>query len=580
MAMQTLIIKRIAKIAFKSPIQIVTLYASLISNNALNLMIPWLLGVVIDSVLSSGNTRQIFFYSFIIIAISILRGGFAYVQTFLGEYIAQKTAYHLRNSLYAKLQILSFAFHDQNKTGDLMSRCTADVEAIRMFVQTGFLRAGQTILMLIGTYCILLITNWRLGLLTMIVLPIVVARSTIVNLRMRKLWTFIQESTGLMTAVLQENLSGIRVVKAFGAETFERKKFEKITNLVRTSSIAASRIQSSNTVFNILLFSATTGLILWYGSQEISQQRLSQGELASFIFYLGLVQMPIRMSGWILNSFSRATSAGQRVFSILDTLPPVMDSPNASKISKIKGDVKLNNISFGYTESNNVLSNISLEAKPGEKIALLGGPGSGKTSLVHLLPRFYDVTEGSIEIDRVNIKSVTLESLRENIGLVMQDVFIFSASIAENISYGIPNASIEEIRNASITAQLDKFINSLPNGYQTEIGERGITLSGGQKQRLSIARTLLLNPPILILDDTTSSVDAATENLLQNALEKVMQNRTVFIITNRLNSILEADKIFVLSKGSIVQKGTHKDLISQQGIYRDMYQIQFLDREI
>jgi len=578
--MQTLIIKRIAKITFTSPINIGALYTSLIFNNVLNLIIPWLLGVIIDSVLTSGDTKRIIFYSLTIIIISIFRGGFAYMQSFFSELISQKTAYILRNSLYEKLQELSFTFHDKNKTGDLMSRCTADVEAIRMFVQVGFLRVSQTILILIGTYCILLITNWRLGILSMIVIPIIVVRSTIVNQKMRKIWTFIQTTNGIMSTILQENLSGIRVVKAFGAENFEKKKFKRITALIKASSITGSRIQSSNTVFNVLLFSATIGLILWYGSQEVLLQRLSQGELASFIFYLGIVQMPIRMSGWILNSFSRATSAGYRVFEILDTPSPVRNSPRAKKITDVQGHIIFKNVSFEYDESHKVLSNISLEAKPGEKIALLGGPGSGKTSLVHLIPRFYDVTNGSIEIDGIGIREITLKSLRKNIGLVMQDVFMFSASIGENISYGVPNATIDEIKHASAIAQLDNFITSLPNGYETQIGERGITLSGGQKQRLAIARTLLLNPPILILDDATSSIDAATENLLQNDLKKVMQGRTVFIITNRLNSILEADQIFVLSKGLIVQNGNHRDLISQKGLYSDMYQIQFNSEDI
>jgi ATP-binding cassette subfamily B protein len=455
-----------------------------------------------------------------------------------------------------------------------MSKATADVEAVRMFIQTGLLRAVQTFVMLTGAVAILMLTNWRLGLVTIAVVPVVIVRSTIVNRALRRIWTHIQELMGHMTTVLQENLSGVRVVRAFGAQEFERRKFDAVITDMRGSSVEASRLQGANTSVNMLLFGVSTTAVLWFGGQEIVAGRLTPGGLAAFIFYLGMVQMPVRMSGFIINSFSRAASAGQRIFDVLDALSPVRDRPNARPLGRARGLVRFEDVGFSYGEEARVLRGINLEANPGQVVALLGAPGSGKTTLAHLVPRFYDVTEGRVFLDDADVRDATLESLRQNVGIVMQDVFIFSATVRDNIGYGNLQATQQEIERAARTAQIHDFIMTLPDGYATWVGERGITLSGGQRQRLAIARTLLMDPPVLILDDTTSSVDASTEHMLHEALARVMVGRTTFVIAHRLSTVLAADQILVMAEGEVVQRGTHEELVAQDGPYRQVYELQ------
>ena len=570
------ILLRILALAWRHPRHIVAAYVFLLGANGFALAVPWLLGTAIDDVLEGGSFRTMLTLAGIILLVNSARGAFSYGQTYLGEWVSQLAAYDLRNMLYAQLQRLSFAFHDTQQTGNLMSKATADVEAVRMFVQTGLLRAVQTFVMLTGAITILMFTNWRLGLVTVAVVPVVIVRSTLVNRALRRIWTHIQEITGVMTTVLQENLSGVRVVRAFGAQDFEREKFDGVIVDMAESSVSAARLQGSNTTVNMLLFGAATAAVLWFGGQEIVAGRLTPGGLAAFVFYLGMVQMPVRMSGFIINSFSRAASAGQRIFDVLDALSPVRDRHNAVDLGRAEGRVRFEDVGFSYGGEASVLQGISLEARPGQVIALLGAPGSGKTTLAHLVPRFYDVTDGRVSLDDIDVRDATLESLRRNVGIVMQDVFIFSATVRDNIGYGNLEATQGDIERAARTAQIHDFILTLPEGYDTWVGERGITLSGGQRQRLAIARTLLLDPPVLILDDTTSSVDASTEHLLRQALAEVMVGRTTFVIAHRLTTVLGADQILVMVEGEVAQRGTHEELVAQEGHYRQVYELQLL----
>ena len=570
------ILLRIIRMVSRHPRHLTAAYVALLGSNGFALAVPWLLGSVVDDVLQGGSLRGLIRLAALIIAVNVLRGGFSYGQTYLGEALSQLVAYDLRNALYRKLQALSFAFHDTQQTGNLMSKATADVEAVRMFVQTGVLRAVQTLVMLTGAVTILMVTNWRLGLVAIAVVPVVVVRTTLVNRALRRIWTHIQEITGDMTTVLQENLSGVRVVRAFGAQGFEQRKFDRVIEDMADSNVAASRLQGENTAVNMLLFGAATSAVLWFGGQEIVAGRLTPGELAAFVLYLGMVQMPVRMSGWIINSFSRAASAGQRIFDVLDALSPVDDRSGARPLGRVAGHVRFEGVEFTYEGASPVLRGVDLDAAPGQAIALLGAPGSGKTTLVHLIPRFYDASAGRVLLDGTDVRDATLESLRRNVGIVMQDVFLFSNTVRDNISYGNPDATLAEIEWAARTAQLHDFIEGLPEGYDTWVGERGITLSGGQRQRLAIARTLLLDPPILILDDTTSSVDANTEHLLRQALAEVMAGRTTFVIAHRLSTVLGADQILVMAEGEIVQRGTHDELVSQDGPYRQVYELQLL----
>ena len=569
---------RILGMAWRHPRHMVAAYVALIASSAFALTVPRLLGTTVDKVLGGDDFGAMLRLAGLILLVSALRGAFAYGQTYLSEWSGQLVAYDIRNAIFRKLQRLSFSYHDERQTGDQMSRATSDVEAIRNFVQGGLLRAVQIFILVFGAAGLLFITNWRLALVGLAFVPIVAYRSAVVSLSLRKLWSYVLRITGKMTTVLQENLSGVRVVRAFGAQEYEKQKFDAVIKDMSESHIQVSRLQVANSSFIQLVFAAATGGILWFGGQEIVSGRLTPGELTQFIFYLGLIQGPVRMSGMIISNFSRAVSAGQRIFEVLDAPSPVEQHPDASVMGKVQGHVRFENVSFAYGNEP-VLHDVSLEAQPGQVVALLGMPGSGKTTVVHLIPRFYDVTEGRITLDGTDIRDATLDSLRNNVGIAMQDVFLFSATIADNIAYGRPDTTQEEVERASRIAQLHEFVETLPNGYETWVGERGITLSGGQRQRLAIARTVLLDPPILVLDDSTSSIDASTEHLLRQALESVMKGRTTFVIAHRLSTVMHADQILVLDNGSIAEQGTHSELVGRNGLYRQLYELQLLPDE-
>ena len=382
-----------------------------------------------------------------------------------------------------------------------------------------------------------------------------------------------------MTTVLQENLSGVRVVKAFGARKFEEDKFEKMASSVADHTYSAARQFASQGSLMTFIFTAATGAILLVGGNEVVSGRLSAGDLAAFILLMGLLAMPVRMSGWMVSTFSRAASAGQRIFDVLDAESPVRERENAVDLSDARGAVRFEGVSLSYDSSAPAVRGIDLDASPGELVAILGVPGSGKSTIVQLVPRFYDVTEGRITIDGLDVRDMTLSSLRRNVGIVLQDVFIFAASLKENIAYGAEDASMEEIVRAAQVAQLDDFIRELPRGYDSMVGERGVRLSGGQRQRLAIARTVLLDPPILILDDSTSSVDMATEYRIQQAMAEVVKGRTTFVIAHRLSTVRKADKILVLDDGEIVERGSHEELMALGGSYRQIYDLQLRPQE-
>jgi ATP-binding cassette subfamily B protein len=427
--------------------------------------------------------------------------------------------------------------------------------------------------------------NWRLTLVSFACLPFIGYVAIVLVTKLRPLWTRIQQQMASMGTVLQENLSGIRVVKAFSRQQYERQKFEKEAHILYDDQIRVARIQAFGGPFMTFLTTIASSLVLWYGGMQVIQGHLTAGQLTTFYIYLGLLIPPIRMLGPIVDLTSRGIASGQRIFEILDTQSAVQEKPNAQVLANINGDVKFTGVNFKYQRigsretPGNILEDINLETKSGEMVALLGATGSGKTTLVNLIPRFYDVTAGSITIDGIDIRDVTLDSLRKNVGIVQQDVFLFTGTIRDNIAYGAVNATEEDIINATKSAQLHDYIKSLPNGYDTWVGERGVTLSGGQKQRLSIARTLLINPRILILDDSTSSVDTETEYLIQQALRELMKGRTTFVIAQRLQTVKDAEQIFVLDKGKIVERGTHLQLLKEGKIYGQIYELQLRAQE-
>ena len=499
---------------------------------------------------------------------------FSYGQRYLSESLSQRSAYDLREDFFKKLQSMSFGFFDREQTGDLMSRATQDVEAVRTFVSMGMVRGLSIFVTLSAVSTLMAVTNWRLALVCMAFLPLILWRALTLSRALRPVWMKVQQETGAMITVLQENLSGMKVVKAFGAREFEESKFNSRAAAIARLTYSTTRLFASQGSLMTFIFTAATGAILWYGGREVAADRLTAGGLASFIFYMGLLAMPVRMSGWLMNTLSRASSAGQRLYDVLDAKSPVTEKPDAIPLPRAAGHVAFEDVSVSYGGGVSAVRGIDFQAHPGQLVALLGGPGSGKSTIAHVVPRFYDVTEGRITIDGHDIRDVTLTSLRENVGIVMQDVFVFAATIRDNIAYGLDEVYMEEVVEAAKIAQLHDFIEGLPDGYDTWVGERGVTLSGGQRQRLAIARTILLNPSVIILDDSTSSVDMETEHRLQQALDEAVRGRTTFVIAHRLSTVRRADLILVLEDGEIVERGTHDELLARDGFYRRIYDMQ------
>ncbi len=532
-----------------------------------------------DKLVANGDRELLAVAAVAIVATALLRGAFAFAQTYLGEWISQRVAYDLRNSLYDRLQRLSYAYHDRQQTGQLMSRATQDVEAVRWFIHMGVLRFAYVIILLVAVLVLMLVTNWKLALIAWAFLPFIAWRSTVMALALRPLWMKVQEGLARMTTVLQEALTGARVVKAFAREEHEGQKFRREAEAVFQDSYESSRIQAVNSPMMTGLWLAAVAVTLWFGGREVASGRMELGELASFLLYLTILQMPVRSLGWIIMISSRAQSSGQRVYEILDAESAVKEKPGAVDLTDAKGHVRFQGVSFGYDSISPILKQIDIDARPGQVVALMGPTGSGKTTVVNLMPRFYDVSGGSISIDGVDIRDVTLASLRRAIGTVQQDVFLFSATIRDNIAYGAVAAGQEQIEAAARAAHIHDFIAGLPDGYDTWVGERGITLSGGQKQRIAIARTLLMDPRVLILDDSTSSVDTETEHLIQKTLAGLMQGRTTFVIAQRLRTVKMADQILVLRDGEIVERGRHEQLLRRGGLYRQIYDLELRDQE-
>ena len=514
-----------------------------------------------------------------IVLFAIGRGAAAFGQQFIGESVGQRVAYDIRNGIYDNLQRLSYAYHDKVETGQIMSRATQDVENIRIFMNMGAMRLGYIVLITLIAISGMFYLNWQLALVSIVTIPIIAARSITVSRRMRPLWMQIQQSQAEVTQTAEEGLSGIRVVKAFSREPFESEKFRRVAttqaNLNYTQAMTMARHQPLLQGLSLAQVAVTVGV----GSLLIARGNLLFGDLMAFILWLNLLQMPIRSLGFVINIVARCISSAERVFELLDAQSAVQEKPDAIELTDVEGRVVFEGVSFGYDNVSAVLSDVNIDAKPGQVIALLGPTGSGKSTVVNLIPRFYDVTEGRITIDGHDLRDLKLESLRSQIGIVQQDVFLFIGTIRENIAYGKPEATQEEIERAAKAARIHDFITSLPYGYDEWVGERGVTLSGGQKQRVAIARTLLLNPKILIFDDSTASVDSQTEFLIQQALQELMHGRTTFVIAQRLRTVMRADEIIVLDSGRVVQRGTHRELLEQEGLYSRIYDLELKDQE-
>lgn len=527
----------------------------------------------------AGDEQLLIFGALAVIAFAVGRGIASFGQQYLGESVGQNVAYDIRNRIYDNLQRLSYAYHDKVQTGQIMSRATQDVENIRMFVNMGLLRFAFIILMLVISLVGMFIINWHLALVSVVSLPILAWRSIVTSRKLRPLWLEIQQNQAEMTQVAEEGLTGIRVVKAFSREPFESKKFADSARKQADLSYTTAVIQARNQPFLQGLSAAQVGLTVGIGAWFISRGDATAADVLAFTLWLNILQLPMRTLGFIINIFARAISSAERVFELIDAQSVVQEKPGAVPLGQVSGHVRFDHVSFGYDNLSAVLSDVSIDAAPGQVIALLGPTGSGKSTVVNLIPRFYDVTGGAITIDGTDVRDVTIESLRRNIGIVQQDVFLFIGTIRDNIAYGRPEATQEEIERAAKAARIHDFIVSLPYGYDEWVGERGVTLSGGQKQRIAIARTLLLDPRILIFDDSTASVDTQTEFLIQQALQELMNGRTTFVIAQRLRTVMRADEILVLDRGKVVQRGKHTELLAQEGLYRRIFDLELKDQE-
>jgi ATP-binding cassette subfamily B multidrug efflux pump len=523
------------------------------------------------------GARMLIQAGLLIVAFAAVRGLFSFLQIYLAEKNSQSVAYDFRNDLFAKIQRLSFSYHDRNQTGQLMIRATDDVEKVRLFIGQGLLLAVGALILLVGTLIILFTTNFRLTLIVLPILPLALILFLIFGAISQPLFMKVQIKLSALNTILQENLAGIRVIKAFNREKSEQAKFEKSANILMDQNITVSRVFSF--LFPVVFLVANLGqaAVLYFGGRQIIGGTLTVGQWQEFSLYLVYIFLPLAQLGLIITQMSQASASATRIFDILDAKSDVEDDPDAQPLREIQGKVEFEDVSFSYFNSGDpVLSHINIKAEPGQTIAMLGATGSGKTTIINLLPRFYDPTGGKILIDGQDIKKVTLESLRSQIGIVLQETTLFTGTIRDNIAFGRSDASQEDIIAAAKAAAAHDFILTFPEGYETMVGERGTTLSGGQKQRIAIARALLLDPRILILDDSTSSVDLETEYQIQKALDLLMEGRTSFVIAQRISTVLNADQILVLDKGSIVASGMHEELLETSEIYADIYNTQLV----
>ena len=546
-------------------------YTALVAMNGLSLLIPQLIRSIIDRGIKENNIALIGWSVLGLLGISLIRGVFTYFQGMWSETASQGVAFDIRNTLHAKLASLSFSYHDRTATGEILSRSIQDVDRIRFLTGRAFLHLMNGALLLVGTFIIMISMNARLAILSIMTMPLMIYYSFTIGKRFRPLFQKIQEQLAVLTTSVEQSLQGAHVVKAFAQEGKEIERFNKKNEDWFGLMTQSVRIESWNIPLLNLIANIGTVFVIWYGGRLVVEGQITIGELVAFTTYLSQLISPIRRLGHFIVGIARAQASGERILEILDLRPEVKDLPDAKDAPGLEGQVTFENVSFSYLGRQNVLSDISFEVRSGQTVALLGTTGSGKSSIINLIPRFYDPTEGRILVDGQDLRSFTLQSLRSQIAVVLQDTTLFATSIRENIGFGKPDAKEEEIAAVAEAAQAHEFISVMSEGYDTLVGERGHTLSGGQKQRIAIARALLNDPKILILDDATASVDTETEHLIQLALENLMIGRTSFVIAQRLSTVRKADLILVLDGGKIAARGSHQELIGTSGIYADIY---------
>jgi len=566
-------------ISKNSPLFLVSV-ACMLVGTIVSVQIPLLTRAAIDDViipLAEGldvelGKSMLFVLMLEIIGLTAVVGLFSFIQRYANTYFSQKVVYDIRNDVFVSLQNQSFAFYDKSHTGQLLAKVTTDMDRIRRFLgfQLAFLMTS-IILLVVALYTMFSI-NTMLSLFLLPIMPCIFAAFYSFGKKIRPVFTQIREQYGSLTSVLHEAIAGIRVVRAFAQEDFERKKFTSKNDKYFQTALASAKIRAFYIPLVGFLIGLGTIIIFWYGGFEVIIGTLTIGDLVAFNAYLAMLVMPMRFFGMFISGYHLTMAAGDRIFEVMDAEREIKEKPDARTLPKLKGHVKFENVFFSYEKDRSILKNINFEAKPGETVALLGATGSGKSTIIRLIPRFYDVSSGKITVDGYDVRDVKLKSLRKQIGIVAQETFLFAMTMKENIAYGKPRAKVNEIVAAAKAARAHEFISALPRGYDSRVGERGVTLSGGQRQRIAIARALLMDPRILILDDSTSSVDVETEYEIQRALQALLKNRTAYVITQRVSTIRNADKIVVLKKGEIVEEGTHETLMAKKGVYYQIYQ--------
>ena len=544
-----------------------------------NLATPLLIGRAIDEGIGPRRLGVIFVVVGWLVGLALARAMFTFLQGYLAERASQGVAYDLRDALFERIERLSFSYYDRVQTGQLVTRLTSDVEQIRTFAGSGVVQLANAVVMLIGTTVLLLYLDWQLALVALAIVPIIAVLLVRFVSRIRPLFREVQQTLGRLNTVLQEDLLGVRVIRAFAREDYETARYTSVNEELLEKNLTTVRVFSNNFPFVFLFANLGTLAIVWFGGWQVIGGRLSVGDLVAFNTLLGFMLFPILTIGFLSASISRAGASSQRVFDVLDAPLDVKDAPDASILLPLSCRVDFDDVSFRYPGSTrDILAGVSFTARPGQTVAVLGTTGSGKSTLVNLIPRFYDVTGGAVRVDGNDVRDVTLSSLRSQIGIVLQETRLFSGTVRDNVAFGKPGATDEEIVAAAEAAQAGEFIRGLSDGYDTVIGERGIGLSGGQRQRIAIARALLIDPRLLILDDSTSAVDAETEAAIQETLDRLMRekHRTVFVIAQRVSTVRDADLILVLDEGRIAASGTHEDLLRESELYNEILGSQLL----
>jgi ATP-binding cassette subfamily B protein len=538
-----------------------------------------LIGRAIDEGIGPRRLGVIFVVVGYLVGLALARGLFTFLQGYLAERASQGVAYDLRDALFERIERLSFSYYDRVQTGQLVTRLTSDVEQIRTFAGSGVVQLANAVVMLVGATVLLLYLDWQLALVALAIVPVIAGLLVRFVGRIRPLFREVQQTLGRLNTVLQEDLLGVRVIRAFAREDYETARYSAVNDDLLDKNLTTVRVFANNFPFVFLFANLGTLAIIWFGGWQVIGGRLSVGDLVAFNTLLGFMLFPILTIGFLSASISRAGASAQRVFDVLDAPLDVKDAPDASILLPISCRVDFDDVSFRYPGSErDILAGVSFTARPGQTVAVLGTTGSGKSTLINLIPRFYDVTRGAVRLDGNDVRDVTLSSLRSQIGIVLQETRLFSGSVRDNVAFGKPQATDEEVVAAAEAAQAHAFIMGLSDGYDTVIGERGIGLSGGQRQRIAIARALLIDPRLLILDDSTSAVDAETEAAIQETLDRLMRekHRTVFVIAQRVSTVRDADLILVLDDGSIAASGTHEELLRDSELYNEILGSQLL----